>query len=247
MSAIVWSVRRYGEVDSTNTVALELARGGCPEGTVVTAESQSRGRGRMGRSWFSPVGTGLYLSAVLRPGISADILPPLTLVAGVASAEAAERVAGIPVRLKWPNDLRCGEKKVGGILAELEREDGPCVVLGVGLNVNTAPAAFPPELSGEATSLRAAAGRVVNRESLLQALLECLDRWYGRLQAEGFGPVRERWRQLSQTLGRRVRVALPGGGRVEGLAEDIDERGRLVVRAPGGERVAVDAGDVMEV
>ena len=204
-------VRWFDEVDSTNRLAADLVRRGAPDGLVVGADHQTAGRGRRGRTWESRPGTALLVSTVLRP------VPRLvTLAAGVAAAEACEGVAGAPVRLKWPNDLLAGDgRKAGGILSELV---GDAAVVGLGLNLTWAPPGA------------ACLGPTVDRDALLAAYLEALDRP---------GDVLVRYRARCATLGRLVRVELPGET-VEGLATDVDDDGRLVV---DGRRITV--GDVV--
>ena len=202
--------RWFGEVDSTNRVAADLARAGAGDGLVVGADHQTAGRGRRGRGWESRPGSALLVSVVLRPA------PPLvSLAAGVAVAEACESVAGVPVALKWPNDVLVDHAKVGGILCELV---GHAAVVGVGVNLGWAPAGA------------ACLGPGVDREVLLDAYLSALD---------APGDVLSRYRRRCSTLGRRVRVELPGGG-VEGVADDVDDQGRLVVDGRG-----ISVGDVV--
>jgi BirA family biotin operon repressor/biotin-[acetyl-CoA-carboxylase] ligase len=203
-------VRWFAEVDSTNRMAADLARAGAADGLVVGADHQTAGRGRRGRSWDSRPGGSLLVSVVLRP------VPPLvTLAAGVAAAEACRVVAGVTVRLKWPNDVLAAGGKVGGILSELV---GDAAVVGLGLNLAWAPPGA------------ARLGPDVDRDAVLDAWLAALD---------APGDVLARYRRLCSTLGRRVRVEVPGGS-VEGVAEDVDGTGRLVV---DGRPVA--AGDVV--
>ena len=203
-------VRWFAEVDSTNRLAADLARAGAPDGVVVGADHQTAGRGRRGRTWEARPGSALLVSVVLRP------VPTLvTLAAGVAAAEAGEAVAGTAVRLKWPNDLLVGDGKVGGILSELV---GGAAVVGLGLNL-----AWAPEGA-------ACLGPDVDRDALLAAYLDGLDRP---------GDVLGRYRARCSTLGRRVRVELPGTT-VEGVAGDVDDEGRLVV---DGRKITV--GDVV--
>ena len=203
-------VRWFAEVDSTNRVAAELARDGAADGVVVGADHQTAGRGRRGRTWDSRRGAALLVSVVLRPA------PPLaTLVAGLAAADACEVAAGVVTTLKWPNDVQVGEAKVGGILSELV---GDAAVVGLGLNLAWAPPGA------------ARLGPGVDRAALRAAYLTGLD---------APGDVLARSRARCSTLGRPVRVDLPGST-VEGTAEAVDDAGRLVV---GGRVIA--AGDVV--
>jgi BirA family biotin operon repressor/biotin-[acetyl-CoA-carboxylase] ligase len=203
-------VRWFAEVDSTNRVAADLARAGAPDGVVVGSDFQTAGRGRRGRAWESPPGSGLLVSVLLRPA------PPLvTLAAGVAAADAIEEVAGVPATLKWPNDILVDGAKVAGILTELV---GGAAVVGLGVNLTWAPEGA------------ACLGPGVDRDALLAAYLDAL---------ATPGDVLGRYRSRCATLGRTVRVELPGAT-VEGVATDVDDDGRLVV---DGREIA--AGDVV--
>jgi BirA family biotin operon repressor/biotin-[acetyl-CoA-carboxylase] ligase len=203
-------VRRFSEVDSTNRVAADLVRAGAGDGLVVVAEHQSSGRGRRGRTWESQPGSSLLVSVVLRP------VPALvTLAAGLAAAEACEAVARVAVRLKWPNDVMGDAGKLGGILSEVV---GDAVVVGLGLNLSWAPTGA------------ACLGPEVDRDELLVA-------WLGALEERR--DVLAAYRDRCSTIGRRVRVELPAGA-VEGVAEAVDDHGRLVVDGQ-----AIAAGDVV--
>jgi len=206
---------------STNRVAMEMAENGAPHGTVVVADAQTAGRGRMGRRWASPAGKNLYVSLLLRPPVPTVDAPRLALVAGVALADAVE-AAGVPALLKWPNDLYCGERKAAGILAEMASEPGRVrhVVIGVGLNVNMEEADFPPDLRGTATSLRIRAGREFRRVDVLARLLDAFGARYGRFVRGGFASIRDEWDRRDFLRGRRVflrRHGREGWGTAEGL------------------------------
>jgi BirA family biotin operon repressor/biotin-[acetyl-CoA-carboxylase] ligase len=247
---------------STNADLLARARDGAPEGVVLAAEEQSAGRGRMGRSWQSPPRAALTFSLLLRPAP----VPParrgwLPLLAGTAVAGAVRTVAAVDARLKWPNDVLVGEAKLGGILAEAV---GDAVIVGVGLNVSAAPSELP-ETALPATSLRALGAASLAREPLLAGILAEFERWYLAWREAGGDPdhcgLRAGYTKLSATIGRRVRVEMPGGQLLSGLAAGVDEDGRLLVRSepgegpgegPGGgpgegpgEELAVAAGDVV--
>ena len=251
---------------STNADLLARAAAGGPEGAVLVAEEQTAGRGRIGRTWTSVPGSSLTFSVLLRPAS----VPPgrrgwLPLLAGVAVASAvrtasagtlsagpvpAGRGAGVGALLKWPNDVLVGERKLAGILAE-QAPDGDAVVIGIGLNVATPAAALPVSPSGlRATSLLAE-GAVVAREALLLAILGQLEELYTAFRADP-DPVRDglrdAYRSLSATLGQSVRVELPAGRVLTGVAADIDPDGRLLVAEEAGGRVTpVSAGDVIHV
>jgi len=227
---------RLGRVDSTQAVAFALAADGAADRTVVVAQAQTAGRGRRGRLWIDEPGASLLTSIILRPRLEPARLPTLSLAAGVAVVEALERVTGLKPRLKWPNDVLVDGRKLAGILLESRIGPSPLVVLGIG--VNLAQRVFPADLAERATSVRLAAGRRVDADALLTALLESLDAWRTRLETEGWAPIRERWRALTETLGRRVSI-----DGVEGVAVDVDEDGALIV-AEGDVRRRVVAGEV---
>lgn len=232
---------RLEEVDSTQNAARALAEAGAPEGSVVWAEHQTHGRGRLGRSWIDERGAALLISVILRPDPRSSQLPQISLLAGVAVAEAVHKESGLPVMLDWPNDLLIQGRKVAGILAEsFPPGERPAVVVGIGVNVNQTR--FPEELAGRATSLTLEAGHPFDRERLLRVLLERLELWYRRWGTEGFGPVRNAWRQAARTLGQRVVVEQGTGG----IAVDLAEDGALVVRADSGAIVRQIAGEVRE-
>lgn len=227
-------------VDSTQTVARQLAAEGAGEGAVVVAEYQTRGRGRVGRSWLAEPGANLLFSVLLRPQIPIPRVPHLSLLAAVAASEALAAQTGIPVRIRWPNDLLLAGKKVGGVLVEAASgARGPLYVLvGIGINVNQT--GFPEEIRERATSLALAVSHPLDRETLLEALLAALDRWYAIYLETGFAPVRFAWCRNSATLGEWV---VSGGG-ITGTAVDLDEEGALMVRAPSGAVERVVAGEV---
>ena len=236
---ILW----YGDVSSTNDLAAALAEGGAREGAVVAANAQSAGRGRQGRTWASPAGAGLYVSAVLRP--VREAVPVLTIAAGVAVAEGIEAATGLALQLKWPNDVYAGARKVAGVLAEAGSSTPPgvqYVVLGFGINVM--PAAYPPEVAVRATSLEREVGRAVDRGLLLAECLCALAQRYTDLRNGRSGAVVDAWRaRAAPTLGRRVRWEV-AGTTMEGIAENIDQSGALVVRTDSG-TVTVTAGEVV--
>jgi BirA family transcriptional regulator, biotin operon repressor / biotin---[acetyl-CoA-carboxylase] ligase len=233
---ILW----YADVLSTNDLAAVLAESGAREGLVVVANAQSAGRGRQGRSWASPPGAGLYVSTILRPAERA--LSLLTIAAGVALAEGIHSATGLAPDLKWPNDVFVGGRKAAGVLAEATSSTaGTSVVLGFGINVS--PAAYPPEIAGRATNLEEELGKAVDRGLLLAECLCSLAARYEDLQRDRIAAVVEAWRdRAASTLGRRVRWDAAGGP-LEGVAEDIDDTGALVVRTATG-LARVTAGEV---
>ncbi len=240
-------VRRLAEVTSTNQVVAELACEGAPEGVVVVADHQSAGRGRRGRSWDAPPGSSVLVSVLLRPGATLADAPQLvSMMAGVAAVDACTAAAGFQPRLKWPNDVVVGGRKLGGILVELVGAPpaGGVVVVGIGLNVSW-PRPFPRHLGDTAVDATEVAGRPVEREAVLTALLVELDRWYDTVMSPGGRlELLARYRDLCDTPGRRVRVEMPEGTVVEGLAEEVGADGALAVQTAHG-RVEVRAGDVV--
>lgn len=231
------------QVDSTNRLALALAREGATEGTVVLADSQTRGRGRLNRAWQSPPGCNLYASILLRPVIPSAETAQITLLAGVALAET---VAYCPagVGLKWPNDVRVRGRKVGGILTEMRTASQAvvAVVVGIGLNVNMVAADFDAAHGRTATSLKEETGRDLSRTAVALRLLATFEYWYERFRREGFLPIREGWLARSEIAGRFVRVRF--GDRLdEGWVDGIDQDGALLIRAENGDLHRVTAGD----
>jgi BirA family biotin operon repressor/biotin-[acetyl-CoA-carboxylase] ligase len=233
------------EVDSTNRLARDLAISGAVEGTLVVAESQTGGRGRKGRSWFSPSGEGICLSLVLRPRFQPAEAPKMTLLAGVALAKTLIPIVPSRITIKWPNDVLAGGKKVAGILIEIatEIDNIDYMIVGVGLNVNTPLESFPEELRKRATSLAAETGCPVRRVEILGAFLERFERYYDLLGRDGFGPVIQRWRELSDMAGRRVRVHSFNGS-LEGTIAGIDDDGVLLLTGVDGAVERVISGDV---
>jgi len=236
-------VHWFEEIGSTNDRAKELAEQGAEHGEVVVAEAQTSGRGRRGRAWASPARKNLYFSVVLRPELPPSRAPELTLVGSLAICDAL-RQAGVQAGIKWPNDLLASGRKIAGILTELAAEPDRVewVVLGAGVNVNARPEDFPAEVRDEATSVLLERGQAAPRALFAAACLTALEDWIDRHAEEGFGPIREAWRERSVTLGREVVVTV-GGRELAGVAEDIDETGALLVRTRVGvERII--SGDV---
>ena len=230
------SIVRLDTVDSTQSVAFALAERGAPDRTVVVADQQSAGRGRRGRTWRAPAGASLLASILVRPRLPQALLATLSLTTAVATAEALRRVAPVAARVKWPNDVLVGGKKIAGILLEsristvvsepgrtllapppVEADLKAPVTTAIGIGVNLGQREFPPDL---------------------EALLEAFDAWRARLEGDGFGPVRERWRALSDTLGRRVTVDA-----VSGVATDLDTDGALLIDVGDG-TARVIAGEI---
>jgi BirA family biotin operon repressor/biotin-[acetyl-CoA-carboxylase] ligase len=219
--------------DSTNSRAMEMAENGAPHGTLVFADSQSGGRGRLGRHWLSPPGKNLYVSLLLRPDIPVAAVPRLSLVAGVALADMAEEL-GVPGWLKWPNDLYIGERKAAGILSEMASDLDRVrhVTVGVGINVNMEEADFPADLRDRATSLRMHSDRPFRRVEVLARFLDAFGGRYQEFLAGGFAALRPGWERRDFLRGRRVRVR-SGETSVWGEACGVDEGGALLFRRDG--------------
>jgi BirA family transcriptional regulator, biotin operon repressor / biotin---[acetyl-CoA-carboxylase] ligase len=228
-------------VASTMDEAFRLGMDGCCEGTVVCAETQTKGRGRLGRSWVSPKAKGLYFSCVLRPTLPLNQLALLTLMSAVALAEALEDVGDIKPSIKWPNDLLWQGHKLAGILTELcaESDQVNFVVVGIGLNIN----ASAHQLVDGASSLKMAAGRSFNRVEVFQAILRSLEKWYIRLLSREFVDITEAWKERSSSLNKRLRLTDPSGI-IEGEAVDLDEDGALLIRKDNGVIIKKTAGDI---
>jgi BirA family transcriptional regulator, biotin operon repressor / biotin---[acetyl-CoA-carboxylase] ligase len=237
----------YFRVTSTNSVTQKLAAEGAPHGTVVVAEEQTAGRGRFGRAWYSEKSSGIYLSVILRPPLAPAAAPALTLMAGIAAQRAVSVASGLPVDIRWPNDLLIRGKKVGGILTEMSAELDRLhwVVLGVGVNVNHRE--MPAELKSLATSLRIEGQKPYDRLSLAAALLKEIDRHYQALLQEGSAGIARAWEAASSFAhGRRVRVEAGGGSYVATTA-GLDSTGALRVRREDGREELLVAGEVTEV
>jgi len=235
----------FDVIESTNAEAKRLAQEGAQGGTLVVADTQTKGQGRLGRPWVSPSGSGLYLSTILRPAHSANWFPRLALTAGVAVASAIRKTGAMP-QLKWPNDILIADRKVGGILTEavFDKKRIEFAVLGIGINVNTEQDEFPLSIRNLATSLRLSLGRRVSRIHLLQSLLCQLEEWYESLNKGGFDPILESWSEFDSTLGRVVEVFLPES-RVVGVAEALQSDGTLLVRDKENCLHRILAGDVV--
>jgi BirA family biotin operon repressor/biotin-[acetyl-CoA-carboxylase] ligase len=225
------AILAFDTVESTQAVLGRLAAEGAAEGTVVTARHQTGGRGRRGRCWWDAPGESLLMSVLFRPPVATGQAPQLSLVAGLAVAEALVAAAGVAPRIRWPNDVLVDGKKVAGVLPEaVSRADGRLghVLLGIGINVDQLQ--FPDELRDLATSLRLATDAVPEPRRLLSAVLDALERRYEQWLVGGFASLREEWCRRASTLGERVRT---GDGQ-EGVAVDVDETGALLVDAGAG-------------
>lgn len=236
-------IHHFETLPSTNDLAKELGSQNAPEGTLVVAESQSRGRGRLGREWDSPPGVGLYASLLLRPPLPPTEMPQITLTTAVAVVRALRRATGVAPGIKWPNDLLVDGKKVGGILTEMETESDRIryLVVGLGLNVNNRE--FPPPLNLTATSLARVAGTSFHRPGILRAWLEEFEALYDLFLNQGFGVILEEWREYNVTLGQMVTVR-QGPREISGLAVEVAGDGALLIRQRTGEVIRVTSGEI---
>ncbi len=232
-------------VDSTNELAKKLAHQGTAEGTVVVAETQTGGKGRMGRIWYSPAGQGLWFSVILKPPLAPPDIPGLNLVWAVAVAKTIQEFTGLAAGIKWPNDILINDRKVAGVLTEMNAEIDKVnyLIVGIGVNVNLDSKTIPPHLAGTVTSLTEQKGSRVARLELLAALLNNLDLLYQEFLAGKFNTIMSAWRQMSVTLHRWVRIKSQNGVE-EGIAFDLDESGALLLMKKDGSVKKILYGDV---
>jgi BirA family transcriptional regulator, biotin operon repressor / biotin---[acetyl-CoA-carboxylase] ligase len=233
------------ETDSTNLRAKELATAGAPEGTIVVAEKQTGGRGRKGRRWFSPAGGGIYISLILRPTMTLREAPGITLLTGVAATEALLSMTRLDARIKWPNDILVNGRKIAGILTEISTEMDRIdyVVVGLGINVNIPFGSLSEEIRHTATSILIESGEPCSRAGLIRAFLKNFETYYRIIQETGFEPIRKRWKELTDIIGRRIHVGMIGKSRT-GEAVDIDTDGVLILKDEQGELHRIVSGDV---
>ena len=237
-------VQVFQQTSSTNDIVEKLARDGVSEGIVVFAETQTKGRGRLGRKWVSPAGQGLWFSVLLRPSLPPGSVTQLTIAAATAVARAIHKQTALTPQIKWPNDILLSGKKAVGILTELNAEIDSVryAILGIGVDVNVTD--FPPELAEIATSLAAAAGRRFVRAEIAAAILSELDADYARVARGDFAALAEEWEEQCITLGQRVEIHI-GARTITGRAESLDTDGALLLRTDHGRLERIVGGDVM--
>lgn len=248
------TTRRFGRVveyresvSSTNELAKAMAREGAPEGLLVVADQQTAGKGRLGRRWSTPPGSAIAMSLLLRPDLPPYHAPRITLAAAVAVAEAVRDLTGLPVGIKWPNDLQVDGRKLCGILTEMEAEIDRVAfaVVGIGLNVHLKREEMDPAFQEQATSLALEGAASTRRADLVRAILTRFEATYDELLAGGFASILDRWRALSVTLGASVRLLTVDGAVVaEGVAEGVDEEGALLLRDDAGQLRRAVSGEV---
>jgi len=237
-------IHSFNTVKSTNDIAHQLADKGAVEGTIVTAEKQTLGKGRLGRSWHSPEKMGIYVSIILRPKFPPDKAPGLSVMSALAVAETLNEYSPGKVQIKWPNDVLINGRKVSGVLNELSAEKNKInhVIVGIGINVKQSENDFPPNLRTTATSVRRETGKENSRAELLKLLLRNFENEYVRYKKNQLGKSLPKIRKLSSLLNKEVALQW-GGAALSGMAVDIDQSGSLIIES-NGNRVAVSSGEV---
>ncbi|MGD2278769.1 MAG: biotin--[acetyl-CoA-carboxylase] ligase [Candidatus Omnitrophota bacterium] len=236
------NVYHYEHIDSTNNKAYELAESGEPEGTIVVAEAQGKGKGRIGRKWASPKGEGVYMSLVLRPDVETDEIPTITLIAAISAVKAIDEVCSLKPKIKWPNDILVNSKKLGGILTEIKAQPDQVdfLILGIGINVNT----HQDKIPRIATSLKNECSKRISRSEVVKRFLENFEKDYTKFKKEGFKSLRNECKSNSSVLGKKVKVT-EHHKTLEGEAVDIDQKGALILKLDNGSRQRVFSGDVV--
>lgn len=236
----------YELVSSTNELAMSLAtKEDLRANTVIIADSQEKGKGRLGRRWISPPGRNIHMSIVFKPGLDARDATMLTLLAAVACAHAIRKISGLQVNIKWPNDLVLSGKKLGGILTEVRADIDKIdfAVIGIGINVNMGKEDFTGEISSIAASIKEESGKYCSRNELVIEVLKQIEHFYNMLINQGKYPLLNEWKILSSTLGKSVKVVI-GSEKLIGLAEDIDDNGMLILKLDSGLRRRISSGDI---
>lgn len=238
------TVHAYGSVGSTNDIAVRLTEEGAAEGSIVIADEQTRGRGRLGRSWVSRAGCGIYFSVLLRPDFPPDRAPGVSVMSALALADTIEKYVPGRVRIKWPNDVLIDGRKTAGILTELSAERGriSSLVVGVGINVNHSATDFPDELTNTATSISIATGHTIRRVELLQTFLRLFEIEYGEYCQDQLAQSIDRLRSYSSLIGKEVEL-VSGENRIVGTAVDINADGSLALECKG-KRLQITSGEV---
>jgi BirA family biotin operon repressor/biotin-[acetyl-CoA-carboxylase] ligase len=238
-------IQVFQETTSTNDVIEKLARDGVKEGVAVFAESQTKGRGRLGRKWMSPARKGLWFSVLLRPRLRPQAVTQLTIASATALVRAIRSQTGLRPAIKWPNDVLVGGKKVAGVLTEMhgELDTVKYVILGIGVDVNLNAGELPADLRKLATSLKIESGEATDRAGLATEILRELDRDYARVCSRQFEAVADEWEERCETIGRNVVIQV-GDRRVQGRAESLDADGALLLRTQHGHLERIIGGDV---
>ncbi len=256
-------IYHFKEIGSTNDFAIKLARKGIGEGAIVVAETQAKGKGRLGREWSSPFG-GLWISIILRPEILPTQAPRMTIIAALGVAKTIRKLYPLDAFIKWPNDVLIRSKvgtirangrmrkkrsrvfkKVCGILTEMgaEQDTVNYVVIGIGVNLNIDIKKFPMEFRKNTTSIEKELGRKIDSVEFTKRMLEEIENFYLLLKKRGFAPILKEWKKISATLGKRIK-AVSGNRIIEGKAIDIDSHGALIIKTKEGKKEKILAGDV---
>jgi len=236
----------YELVSSTNELAMSQAiKTGLQSNTVIIADSQVKGKGRLGRMWISPPGRNIYMSLAFKPGLDTKDATMLTLLTAVACAHAINKISGLQVSIKWPNDLMLSGKKLGGVLTEIRADIDKInlAVIGIGINVNMEGEDFIEDIRSIATSIKEETGTYCSRNELVIEVLRQIEHFYSMLINLGKYPLLKEWKILSSTLGKSVKVVM-GDEILIGLAEDIDDNGMLILKLDSGLRRQISAGDI---
>lgn len=245
----MYSTHIFTSTDSTNRIALELAKGGAEHGTAILAETQIKGRGRLNRSWHSPSQVGLYCSVIIRPRLRIEDYPKLTLVAGLSVAYALDRACRCQTSVKWPNDIYISGRKLGGILTESSCSSGCAfssfAVVGIGVNINNSKGDFEPGIVNKATSVLLETGVRSDIPDVFEAIRHELLQDVESFETKGFGSILARWKTKDMLHGKMVSWAKQNGEFVYGRAQGPDHEGRLVVRDEGGVDHEIVSGDVL--
>ncbi|MEX2416238.1 MAG: biotin--[acetyl-CoA-carboxylase] ligase [Paenibacillaceae bacterium] len=239
-------IHLYDKLESTQTEAHRLVANGSGHGTLVIAERQTSGRGRMGRPWHSPAGLGIWMSLVITPQLALPFASQITLLTAVVLCRTIRKNYQVDIGIKWPNDLLIQARKVSGILVESSGEDERIryMVIGVGIGCNMETEDYPAELRGIATSLSMETGVRIDRTQLIASFLEQFEELYKLYLEQGFAPIRILWESLSVSMHKPIRI-LSGGDWKEGVALGIDEMGALIVRQSNGEALHVYSGETI--
>lgn len=242
------TIHYFKEVDSTQIVAKQIAEEGAPEGTLVLAEQQNQGKGRLGRKWHSPYGKGIWMSIVLRPKVPIQLAPQLTLLTAVALCQSVRELTALDVGIKWPNDLLIAGHKISGILLESTAEDQMLkyVIAGIGIDANLSEQDYDEELREKATSLRLASGQVIDRSSLIISFLHRYEALMNQYEQEGFLPIAEKWEELAISFGKKVNLTTPYTSFV-GTPLRLTEAGSIVVQLEDGTEKEIFSADMGEV
>ncbi|WP_337103438.1 biotin--[acetyl-CoA-carboxylase] ligase [Paenibacillus sp. YIM B09110] len=241
------NIHLHDTVQSTQIVARDAAENGAPEGTLIIAEQQTSGRGRMGRGWVSPKGKGIWMSMVLRPSVPIHFAPQLTLLTAVALCRSLIRLTGLSIGIKWPNDLLIEGKKISGILLESAAEDERLryVIAGVGISVNLEPSDYVDGLLEKATSLRIASGQTLSRSDIIIQFMHEWEQLYDLYQEQGFSPIITIWEALSVSLGKPASLVTPQGT-ITGIPVGLDTSGAINIQLEDGSVIPIFSAEMGE-